>query len=1307
MGTIRIHYWIHHTAVYPGNSGVQRVVRALGAALAGRADVELIPVRWCPLQEAIVEAEAGLVEGLAQFGGPRLAVPAHAGRPLHLAKAGSRDGSWLLLPEVPHVDPDSTAVPALAVVLDYARYHGLRLAALFYDLIPLRAPGYEAMAPAHADYATALAACEVILPISWTAGDDLLAWWREQGFDRARLPPVRPVPLAAEICGTPREAGDAAAPAAEGRLRLLALGTVEPRKNQVAVMEALSRLRLRRPDLDFELDVVGSLHPAVAQRAEQLAAESGGVIRLLGYRPDEEVGALMRACDATVFLSLAEGYGLPVAESLWRGRPCLCSDRGSMREIAEGGGCLAIDPGDPAAIEDALEQLACDAALRHRLAEEACRRHLLDWADYGDAILAELRQLPGLGRVVVLEGTAQGAGPLAEALRAAGAAVRRLRWRRDSAAWLPGGADGSEAVVAPGDGQLGNLWAILPISTVADLGEAMRGEVEARALGLKVAAVIPPELQVTALELRALATMDLLLFSTPASRDSALALALRTLPRTATLRRRFRVAADGGAMLAELHRERARLSVAPAMQRPRRLYYWAGLTATQPFNTGVQRVTRALGAALQRAGVDLVPVKWEPATGGLGLLTAEEATSLGAWGGPAPSRMEALPADLRGEWLLLPEIVVPTVPPGSNPARLGRQLGMRVASIFYDAIPVKLQKGFPAVALEAFNHYAALFGEIDVALPISWSVAGDLRRYLAERGLPVPALVPCPLAGDLPGTARQRAPQATPAPGEPLRLLAIGTWEPRKNYPRVLRALMEARRSCPDREIELAMVGRRAGYEALDAEIERLAAEAGGVTLHSHLSDEEVLALYQRSHATIFASWEEGFGLPVLESFWRGLPCLCHEGSSLAEVAPGGGALVVDMLDEAEIAGGIARLASEEGLLARLGREAVSRPIRNWDEYAEDVVLALARTGTAPGWPLPAVLAGPARPRPLLSCAITTYNRAHWLRHSLPRLIEAARPYGAEVEVVVCDNASTDATPEVLAPYAGLPGLTLRRNPANVGMLGNLGETARASGGRYIWLIGDDDLVVDGAIGAVLEGLRAHPDVEMAYLNYAYTNFDSPEEIADASSVIRNARPIGHGGPNRYVRELREVAAYNENLFTAIYACAFRRDHALRAYGQDTSGTPFSSLLTCVPSSVYALAALADRPAWWVGQPAIVVNMNVSWLRWALIWHLERMPDLFDAAELAGVDPVRVDRHRTKHAWNAGEWTRMALMEAEPAIRDGTSVARLIERCKHLPAFRSELAKLYAAYAAAREAGRATAEDGPPEALFDRYGVRP
>jgi glycosyltransferase involved in cell wall biosynthesis len=346
------------------------------------------------------------------------------------------------------------------------------------------------------------------------------------------------------------------------------------------------------------------------------------------------------------------------------------------------------------------------------------------------------------------------------------------------------------------------------------------------------------------------------------------------------------------------------------------------------------------------------------------------------------------------------------------------------------------------------------------------------------------------------------------------------------------------------------------------------------------------------------------------------------------------------------------------------------------------------------------------RPRPLLTCAVTTYNRARWLRHTLPRILDVTRPWRDVVEVVVCDNASTDDTAEVVSWFQGEPNFAYHRNPVNVGMLGSFGSAARAANGAFVWVLGDDDLIMHGALENVLEGLARYPDVEMAYLNYAYTQFDEPEELEDVERLVATGTPIADPGPNRYVSELRDVAALNENLFTSIYACVFRRDHALRAYQIDTRGVPFTSLATCVPSSVYTLAALQDRPAWWVGEPALVINMNVSWLRWALLWHLERMPDLFEEAERAGVDPDRLDDYRLKHLVEAEQWVRATYFDAADEIRENFSLARLLERAKHLPEFRvHHLPGIRRIYAEAWEDGRVAVDPVPPDELFRRYGL--
>ena len=741
------------------------------------------------------------------------------------------------------------------------------------------------------------------------------------------------------------------------------------------------------------------------------------------------------------------------------------------------------------------------------------------------------------------------------------------------------------------------------------------------------------------------------------------------------------------------------IAAAGHTQRPTRIYYWAGLTAKQSFNTGIQRVTRLLASALQRQGIEVVPVGWNGTAERMALLPERELANLARWGGPQPwASLTDLPDDLAGEWLLLPEITLPVVPPGSDVAKLAQSLGMRCAAIFYDLIPEKTPEFYSQSMLDNMRTYWRTFESVDLALPISWTASADLQRYLTSQGVRQPAIVPCPLAGDATNAPRTRAKPEAPDLTQPLRLLGIGTWEPRKNYPRLLRALAAAR-ARSQRPITLTLIGRRAGYSALDAEIEALAKSSDVIVL-DHVDDDELSRRYDEADATVFASWEEGFGLPVLESLWHGRPCVCHDGSAMVELAAGGGVLPVDMLDESTIVDGLLRLANDSELLLRLGEEAVRREIRSWDEYADDVLRALSRVGSAPGWPLPAVV----RRGPLLSCAITTYNRAPWLRHSLARLLEATRPWRDVVEVVVCDNASTDDTWDVLAQFRGEPNFTVHRNTTNVGMLGNLGVTARASRGAYVWLLGDDDLLIDGAVENVLEGLAAYPEVEMAYMNYAYTHFDAPQ--LGAEQVIASATPIADGGPNRLVARLSEVAGLNENLFTAIYTCAFRRDHALRAYQLDTRGDPFTSLATCVPSSVYALAALQDRPAWWVGEPAVVVNMNVSWLRWALLWHLERMPDLFEEAERRGVDPERLDAYRLQHLVEAERWVRSAYFEAEDAIRTNFSLARLLERCKHLPEFRDRhLAGVRHAYSDAWAAGRVAVDAIPPGELFARYGL--
>jgi hypothetical protein len=89
-----------------------------------------------------------------------------------------------------------------------------------------------------------------------------------------------------------------------------------------------------------------------------------------------------------------EGFGLPIVESIWHGRPCICSRDGVMGELAREGGCLTADVEDVRALAEAIATLAEDRQLRHRLFDQAVARKLKTWDSYGEEFMGVLSASP-------------------------------------------------------------------------------------------------------------------------------------------------------------------------------------------------------------------------------------------------------------------------------------------------------------------------------------------------------------------------------------------------------------------------------------------------------------------------------------------------------------------------------------------------------------------------------------------------------------------------------------------------------------------------------------------------------------------------------------------------------------------------------------------------------------------------------------------------------------------------------------------------------------------------------------------------
>lgn len=142
--------------------------------------------------------------------------------------------------------------------------------------------------------------------------------------------------------------------------------------------------------------------------------------------------------------------------------------------------------------------------------------------------------------------------------------------------------------------------------------------------------------------------------------------------------------------------------------------------------------------------------------------------------------------------------------------------------------------------------------------------------------------------------------------------------------------------------------------------------------------------------------------------------------------------------------------------------------------------------------------------KPLLSLCIPTYNRAPFLDTLLGRIAgQTGELVNSEnLELIVSDNCSDDNTPEVVRKHIqnGSP-INYIRNESNLGMDGNFVQCFRKAKGKYIWLLGDDDFLKEGALNKILQSLN-RGDYGLVHLDVVSKRAEAPKEYTDSRQFI-------------------------------------------------------------------------------------------------------------------------------------------------------------------------------------------------------------
>lgn len=370
-------YYCEHTAWVNLNSGIQRVTRMLAKSLLENG-VDLVPVKFNHETRKLQIISRSEMEHLAKWSGPDAlswGTDESLAEKMKAAKA-------VLIPEM--VTYGESRV--LREIIDDSHANGIKVAVVFHDAIPMRYPAwYE---PENfAIYAEELKRADLVLSVSQASANDFhdLVLPKDSTFNIENLVVAT---LATELVGVQRLPQRSRN---NKDINMLFVSNFDKRKNHELLLKAynLAKKELSRRGIRLNLTLAGSIvfFKDYQKLLNRMAAKTGAIIKI--NCSDDELRELYSNSDFTVYPSLYEGFGLPVMESLYLGRPVISSTGGSLAEIAKNG-CVTFEPTDIKRLALLMVILASNDDFRQKLIDDIDNVKIKTWSEYAEQVADEI-----------------------------------------------------------------------------------------------------------------------------------------------------------------------------------------------------------------------------------------------------------------------------------------------------------------------------------------------------------------------------------------------------------------------------------------------------------------------------------------------------------------------------------------------------------------------------------------------------------------------------------------------------------------------------------------------------------------------------------------------------------------------------------------------------------------------------------------------------------------------------------------------------------------------------------------------------